>query len=1333
VWDSDNAYYSGDYFGPDEGSGDITILSGNSLQKYDPITNQTYPASYTYTKLGPNLGRISIADPASSYTAYLDLFFRSPTEVYFNGNTTDEYGSYTDWGALAVTYPPSYTPPAIFPAPSALPQDQILQITGTNSDLSLNLAGGTWTDASGGSGSFTYTYAVQSGGVAGLTLNRIIQHVLAVPDSPEYFALRFTGDGVGEVAYSSLDGSQSFNLVAAPPPPPASPESLVGYKLVGQFAEGLASVYRNDFFFTGAATLQGHYGVESNDPSIVDDWSEETYTYQKTGATTGTLAITNSSGETTDVELTFDSATSGTAIANGRNGIRPNSASGPFTFIEYDDSELPDTDGDGLSDSVETNTGDYVSPTDTGTNPNNADTDGDGVNDGDEVSNGTDPNEAPGPQLPVIESDGNTYLLEDYSSGYFARSIYSGSANTPLIYQGRQVSRSYPVAAFTAVGVDLVNGTYRLVWSYGSQYYAANFLQSGRSISALTAVSVLTEELNLQQDLNGDGHIGDPPIAPPGLVGKSYVLTALTGELKTVPDQVSFTADTISFGFSGNLLESDSYSYSDGTVIYDTEEVIKFTYTSATGGTYEEGYDEGDGFSVENTGTFEEANFNLSLQTNWQRSETMASPVSTQYWQIGATNGDSVAYNDGELNFIFDSASSDPAMGYYEDQEIEVSYAGALPLDEDWQIVIDDTYVSDSVNGFSMGYQLELEGSFDCEFGLGDQGAGREVYFYADDGSDNYFSTNQPIMVGPGILNGLNFRIQHLASARELTFEYQIEDASEWTEVARINLSTGAASGLSGSGSLTGQLPSNSENLFFGVDIDKYSTEATSIENIEIGGIEIGNYTRPIEPLDSIAGMQFEYTSIDNVTSVPIQEFYASDDLADHGFSNSIIQRNPYTYSEGVISFPEWSEEIRLTFTDANSGTYAFVEFFNGPGELDDSGTFAVVTPSLVEKTDWQHTETFDSVFSTDHWNIFHDTEDRVEVASGALNFIFAGAGVGVPEPDPNPYYEDYEIEIDYGRTLPMDESWQIVMDDVYGSSSLDDFEFDLELEFEGQGYNFECGIDFEEEDFGVNDISVSFWGDTYSGGASVSTVEDSRIQSNVSLRITHNANSRELVFEYQPNGANAWSELARLNLGSGDFSGLNSNAVQGNGELIGTSQRVAVSLEVEAEETTQVGDIRIGGIEISSYTPPPPPASPESLVGYKLVGQFTEGLASVYRNDFFFTGAATLQGHYGVESNDPSIVDDWSEETYTYQKTGATTGTLAITNSSGETTDVELTFDSATSGTAIANGRNGIRPNSASGPFTFIEYDDSELPDTDGDGLSDSVETKHWGLCVSD
>jgi hypothetical protein len=51
-----------------------------------------------------------------------------------------------------------------------------------------------------------------------------------------------------------------------------------------------------------------------------------------------------------------------------------------------------DSDGDGLSDSVETNTGVYVSGTETGTNPINPDSDGDGVPDGLEISEATDPN-----------------------------------------------------------------------------------------------------------------------------------------------------------------------------------------------------------------------------------------------------------------------------------------------------------------------------------------------------------------------------------------------------------------------------------------------------------------------------------------------------------------------------------------------------------------------------------------------------------------------------------------------------------------------------------------------------------------------------------------------------------------------------------------------------------------------------------------------------------------------------------------------------------------------------------------------------------------------------
>jgi hypothetical protein len=64
-----------------------------------------------------------------------------------------------------------------------------------------------------------------------------------------------------------------------------------------------------------------------------------------------------------------------------------------------------DTDGDGVPDSIdtdddndflldvhETNTGEFNSPTDTGTDPLVADSDGDGVNDGLEVEAGTNPN-----------------------------------------------------------------------------------------------------------------------------------------------------------------------------------------------------------------------------------------------------------------------------------------------------------------------------------------------------------------------------------------------------------------------------------------------------------------------------------------------------------------------------------------------------------------------------------------------------------------------------------------------------------------------------------------------------------------------------------------------------------------------------------------------------------------------------------------------------------------------------------------------------------------------------------------------------------------------------
>jgi hypothetical protein len=102
----------------------------------------------------------------------------------------------------------------------------------------------------------------------------------------------------------------------------------------------------------------------------------------------------------------------GTWVSSSDTGTDPNNA---------------DTDSDGLLDGVETNTGVYASPEDTGTNPNIADTDGDGLSDGvetasfvfiDATDTGTDPN--------VADTDG-----DGLSDGVETNTgVYTGLSNT---------------------------------------------------------------------------------------------------------------------------------------------------------------------------------------------------------------------------------------------------------------------------------------------------------------------------------------------------------------------------------------------------------------------------------------------------------------------------------------------------------------------------------------------------------------------------------------------------------------------------------------------------------------------------------------------------------------------------------------------------------------------------------------------------------------------------------------------------------------------------------------------------------------------------------------
>ncbi|MEY2851954.1 MAG: hypothetical protein RL549_653, partial [Verrucomicrobiota bacterium] len=136
---------------------------------------------------------------------------------------------------------------------------------------------------------------------------------------------------------------------------------------------------------------------------------------------------------------------------------------GEEVFVHGTNPLLADTDGDGLNDNVETKTGTYVSGTDTGTDPLKADTDGDGLNDKVETKTGTfvsGTNTGTDPILADTDGDGVSDGVE-IADGTNPNNVFNFKTTTNFSYTGGFQSFTVPEGvsriSFTLLGADGAN------------------------------------------------------------------------------------------------------------------------------------------------------------------------------------------------------------------------------------------------------------------------------------------------------------------------------------------------------------------------------------------------------------------------------------------------------------------------------------------------------------------------------------------------------------------------------------------------------------------------------------------------------------------------------------------------------------------------------------------------------------------------------------------------------------------------------------------------------------------------------------------------------------
>jgi predicted outer membrane repeat protein len=186
---------------------------------------------------------------------------------------------------------------------------------------------------------------------------------------------------------------------------------------------------------------------------------------------------------------------------------------------------IADTDGDGLADWMETNTGTYLSPTNTGTNPALVDSDADNFSDGLEVKRGTDPNDPDSVPLSSVcdfDGDGKTDIsIYEASSGNW---FIQYSANNQLFQQQWRYGSSRVAPA------DYDGDGKADIAVYDSSSGNWYIRQSGNSLLRQQNWGA-SSSLPVPGDYDGDGKADIAIFDPPS--GNWYILQSGNSQLRT--------------------------------------------------------------------------------------------------------------------------------------------------------------------------------------------------------------------------------------------------------------------------------------------------------------------------------------------------------------------------------------------------------------------------------------------------------------------------------------------------------------------------------------------------------------------------------------------------------------------------------------------------------------------------------------------------------------------------------------------------------------------------------------------------------------------------------